>query len=57
MYEAQLALTYFQNQQEFKNLSRLRSLISEHDLMKIFFQLDNEVRSGNITAIKVSEIR
>lgn len=48
-YKAQLALTYFQHQEEFTNLFGLKTLIGQNEFIKIFFRIDGEVRSGNIT--------
>lgn len=53
-YKAQLTLTYFQNQEQFNNLSRLKSLISQNEFIKIYFHLDHEVRTNNITELSTS---
>lgn len=48
-YKAHLTLKYFQNQENFNNQTRLKTLIDNNEVTKIFFHLDREVRAGNFT--------
>jgi hypothetical protein len=50
-FKAYLTLAYYKNQQEFVEPTGLTDLLEVRDKDKIFFYLQNEVQSGQITSI------
>lgn len=50
-FKAYLTLAYYKNQQQFVEPTELTEMLEVRDKDKIFFYLQNEVQSGQITSI------